>query len=991
MPQSFANKTRVERASVAGNRSYCKYNMTNSKKPGKKLKLSFWNAQSLRNKTTLVCDYMNEHDLDIYLFAESWLKDDDDMEIGELQGNSFRYLSVPRKERQGGGVACLFKSNLNIKKIDLPRHKTFECMELNLSLNGKTITIVTVYRPEPSANNRYTLTEFFDEFTEFMAHYHMLKNEVIIVGDFNFHINKKDNANAKKFIDIIDMFNMVQHVNSPTHRDGNTLDLLITRIDTTVVDHLIGEQNSDHNNILFQINLNRPQPPKKKIRFRKFKDININYFKLDLQNKFDLLQPKSSIDTHHAEYLDKLIDTYTSAKDVLNKHAPELERVVTVRNPTPWNTADIKQAKSEKRKAEKKWRKTRNNIDYELYRESRNAYNSKLNSFKVEALAKKIKDNKGDSKNMFKAINSALNRKQELPLPPHDNVKTLANDFNDFFENKILKIREKLDTLGNSQDNTEQVQFTGEPLNTFKSLNENEVKKILLNMRNKYCNLDPLPFWLMKECIDQFLPLVTDIINTSLRIGIMPKPLKHALIKPLLKKLGLELAKKNYRPVSNLQFLGKAIESAVITQFQEHLTKNDLHDSKQSAYRKFHSTETLLMKVHNDIMSSLGKGEMVMLVLLDLSAAFDTIDHDILLNRLENTYGIKQNALSWFKSYMSDRTQSVLINGTESERKDLKYGVPQGSKLGPILFNSYIAPVSKIVEKNDIIDEKYADDQQLILSFKPRNNLSEKNALLKMEKCIQDVKIFLENNKLSNNGEKTEFLLIGSPNQMKQVQLNSIKIGDITVNKLTSVKNLGIIMDSNMNFEKQTSKMCKSAYFNIKNIAKIRKCLSKDDTKIAVNALVTPHLDYGNGLLTGIKKGLINKLQVAQNSAVRLIEKMHKHDHITESRKGLHWLPIQARIEFKILTMAWKAQNKQAPSYMVSLLKSKPTLLNLRSRDNLLQDVPNGYGTNKYADRSFCRSAPILWNKLPYEVRAKDTLEAFKRNLKTFLFKKYYD
>jgi len=491
--------------------------------------------------------------------------------------------------------------------------------------------------------------------------------------------------------------------------------------------------------------------------------------------------------------------------------------------------------------------------------------------------------------------------------------------------------------------------------------------------------------------MDQFLPIITEIINVSLQLGEMPTSLKHAQIKPLLKKLSLELIKKNYRPVSNLQFLGKAIESAVILQYNEHLSKHNLHDNKQSAYKKFHSSETLLMKIHNDIMSCMNKGEIVMLVLLDLSAAFDTIDHGILLRRLENVYGIKDTALNWFRSYMSNRTQSVIINNTESERKLLNYGVPQGSKLGPILFNSYIAPVSKIAEANGIIDEKYADDHQLILSFKPKESKDQQAASKKMEKCIEDIRNFLQNNKLSNNGEKTEFLLIGSPLLLKQVQITSIDIDDTTIRAVDSASNLGILLDNQMTLEKQVKKMCKSAYYNIKNISKIRNCLNKEDAKTAVNALVTPHLDYGNGLLMGIKKSLINKLQVAQNSAVRLIERVGKHEHISEYRKRLHWLPIPARIEFKLLSTTWKALNKQAPSYITNLLNKRIPVMNLRITNKLILDIPENNRTNGYADRAFSRSAPSLWNKLPYEVKMADTLSKFKKGLKTYLFNKCYD
>ena len=531
-----------------------------------------------------------------------------------------------------------------------------------------------------------------------------------------------------------------------------------------------------------------------------------------------------------------------------------------------------------------------------------------------------------------------LNRKQQLPLPIHKNEVDLADEFNKFFDEKIKTIRSKFDSAERSTaDRTES--NTSFKLSRFKGLSDAEVKDLILNMPVKHCNLDPLPTWLILECIDEFLPTITKIINMSLTTGEMPHELKHALVRPLLKKEGLDLIKKNYRPVSNLSFLSKVIESAVIKQYVDHLSKNKLDDEKQSAYKQFHSTETLLTKIHNDIMANLSRGEVTMLVLLDLSAAFDTIDHDILLQRLQNRYGVRGSALKWFKSYISDRSQSVIINDKTSSRLPLKFGVPQGSKLGPILFNSYIAPVSEVAQRNEISDQKYADDEQLILSFKP-TFLGQENAVGKMEKCVNEIRDFLHDNKLCNNGDKTELLLIGAPKQLQKLHVSSIKVDDVEINSIDHVRNLGIFFDKGMTMEKQINKMCQNTYFNIRNLSKLRKNLDKETVKTAVNSLVTPHLDYGNGLLFGIKNHLLKKLQVAQNSAVRLIEKLRKHDSVRDHMKQLHWLPIPARIQFKLLTTTWKAVNDQAPKYIQQLLHRKPQQNhNLRSNNKLLLDV----------------------------------------------------
>ena len=191
--------------------------------------------------------------------------------------------------------------------------------------------------------------------------------------------------------------------------------------------------------------------------------------------------------------------------------------------------------------------------------------------------------------------------------------------------------------------------------------------------------------------------------------------------------------------------------------------------------------------------------------------------------------------------------------------------------------------------------------------------------------------------------------------------------------------------------EKQVNKMCKNAYFNIRNLSKIRKTLDKETIKTAVNALVTPHLDYGNALLYGTRTYLLNKLQVAQNSAVRLIEKLKKQDSVRDIRKQLHWLPIPARIEFKLMMTTWKALHNQAPKYLQQLVTEKQQQDHyVRSNDKLLLKIPPSLKTNKFEDRAFSFAAPTLWNTLPDNVRNARTLLSFKKDLKTHLFLKFY-
>ena len=245
------------------------------------------------------------------------------------------------------------------------------------------------------------------------------------------------------------------------------------------------------------------------------------------------------------------------------------------------------------------------------------------------------------------------------------------------------------------------------------------VKKVIMASKKSFCELDHLPAVVFMDCIDILLPAITQIFNESLTSGIFPTDFKNSLVIPLLKKSSLDCnVLKNYRPVTNLTFISKIIEKLVFNQLVEYLSHNDLIEKFQSAYKSGHSTETALLRVTNDILCSVDTGSVAMLTMLDLSAAFDTLDHQILLNRLFSSFGICDTALNWFKSYLENRHQKVKINSFYSDELPISFGVPQGSVLGPLLFTLYVYPLSNVIKKSGFDYHLYADDTQLYSSFK---------------------------------------------------------------------------------------------------------------------------------------------------------------------------------------------------------------------------------------------------------------------------------
>ena len=305
-----------------------------------------------------------------------------------------------------------------------------------------------------------------------------------------------------------------------------------------------------------------------------------------------------------------------------------------------------------------------------------------------------------------------------------------------------------------------------------------------------------------EDNIGSISPLLKDIINTSLTSATFTSDLKQALLKPLLKKADLPLIFKNYRPVSNLSFVSKLIECVGCDQLTEYTGKTGSIEPLQSAYWNNHSTEIAVLKIKTDILQLFDKKEVTCLILLDLSAAFDTVDLKLLLHRLEHRFGIKDTALNWIRDYLTDRTQQVVLNNPNGETirskpATLTQEVPQGSVLGPLLFTLYTSPLGVLCYKHAVSFHCYADDQQNYLGFKPTVLGDDRQCLDRLEGCINDIRAWMKLNLLKLNNDKTEFLLLGTKHNISLAGELKIKIGNDTITNSTSAKIRCVPFDAN--------------------------------------------------------------------------------------------------------------------------------------------------------------------------------------------------
>jgi len=374
--------------------------------------------------------------------------------------------------------------------------------------------------------------------------------------------------------------------------------------------------------------------------------------------------------------------------------------------------------------------------------------------------------------------------------------------------------------------------------------------------------------------------------------GKFPAAYCSASVTPLLKKKSLDPDEpSNYRPISNLNTFSKIIERVFLARLLPHVTNSNNFNRYQSAYRKHHSTETALLKILDDVYTNAGHHQSTLLIGLDLSAAFDTIDKSTLLARLQISFGVDGLALEWISSYLSNRSQHVRVGSVRSPSSVCEYGLPQESVLSPILFTLYVAPVAHVLSSFCVDHHQYADDTLLYIALDNKqlntNNMTSGTSAI--------TRWFLLNG-LCLNPNKSEAIIIGTPAATKlQHNLNTVNIAGAIIPVSPTLKSLGVTLDSNLNFNKHISTVCKISYFHLRSMHHVRSCMPPDVLQTVACSIVSAKLDYCNSLLFGITKASVAKLQLIQNSLARLVTGKHRFDHITPVLADLHWLPVSHR------------------------------------------------------------------------------------------------
>jgi hypothetical protein len=705
----------------------------------KGMKCCLMNARSVVNKTELIKDIIVENNIDIAIITETWLSASHGnfhSVLTDLCPPNHKILSKARNKR-GGGLAVIYRNTLDITIMDIKSTNVTSYEHLTLSIRDissnsrSTQLLVAIYRP-PSK----PLNAFISELQQHLDEVRLKPGVLTVVGDLNIHLEKVT-PTTTRLIDVLDSYKVKINHTPATHMKGHVLDAVATEYPVQV--KLLDPGLSDHSVLIYHLQRTIAIPKSAMSvsyrQTRNFSDINLDDFKIELEQSLACATQFQYVDARY----DFIMSTFLKH---LDKHAPLVQRRCKVRS-FKYN-AEVAAAKQKRRQLERKYKNSKLSIDRQLLVSQNKVVKRLAAKNKEKFYSSLISESSNKTKTVFN-IFSTLSTDARVLLPT--GLKNTAESMAVFFSDKVAQIVEHFPEV-------DPLRFA-DSFDDFQLKSFDEVTPMDVNNINIKCSSnDPAPTRFIRKILPALLTPITDLINLSFHTAEFPSALKQATVIPIIKdKKGNSNDLKNYRPVSLLGFISKIMERIVANQLNRYITCNSLGNHRQSAYKSFHSVETSLLALQSELLEVLDKGRSAFLILLDLSAAFDTVDHELLLRALNTHYHITGNALSWFRSYLHSRSYTVRINDAHSTVHSLPTGVPQGSVLGPILFNTFSSGLAGIFEEFQVSAYCYADDVQFYVSFKD----DEEDARSLVDQLFKRLSDWMNNNHLKLNADKTLF------------------------------------------------------------------------------------------------------------------------------------------------------------------------------------------------------------------------------------------
>ena len=865
----------------------------------------------------------------IICLQETWLSEESDTSSFKING--YTLISQGKICSGHGGLAIYLKDDYIHKNLQLYKKSTIwegQFIEISSPTTKKKLIIGNIYRPPYNVNANYAT--FIEEFEPIITYLQTLKSEVIIAGDYNIDLLKiKEHSLIQEYFDTITSHSFFPNITLPTRfseRRATLIDNFLCKLSPKTCKATAGifiNQISDH--LPYFICLDHftfYKPIPKYITMRKLNTLSLNNFKVEIANSNILNKLDKNIDTDPNFNYDILSKCLHSS---MEKHLPTVTKKYNKHKhkKSPWITYGLIHAINKRDKLYMKLKQI--DIHSQHYGSAKinlHTYNKILR--KTMHLAKKIyydscfKKFQGNAKKTWSTISEVLNHtsnKKEFPEYFKINnqlisdKKTIADKFNSFFVN----IGPELASQIPGQAGKSFKDYLNDPNKqnfSFDLINEDTISSITKNMKPKSsCGIDGLSTKLLKFITIEIIKPLTLIINQCLTTGIFPDKLKIAKIVPIHKKEEKDIL-NNYRPISLLPSVSKVIERVMFNQIYAFFQTNKLFYYSQYGFREKHSTDLAALEMVDRLAMEIDKGETPLNIYLDLSKAFDTLDHDILIYKL-SYYGIKGTALNLCKSYLTDRKQLVELDNSKSDLKNITTGVPQGSILGPLLFIIYVNDIQKASKIFKAI--MYADDTSLTSILKVFNHSENLNKNINNE--LLRISVWLKLNKLSLNVQKTKFMIFHN-RQKQHIIKPEIQIEGTKIECVDNFNFLGINIDKHLNWNSHVYKIAGKIIKTTGIINRLKNTLPCNILCTIYTSLIGSQINYGI-LLWGNNSDRIYKLQ---KRVVRILSRNKYNAHTEPIFKELKILKISDTLKLQVLKFYYKLVNNMIPEYFNNLM-----------------------------------------------------------------------
>lgn len=923
-----------------------------------KLNFSHFNVRSLCSNFVAFRDFVVDGQFDIFGLSETWLSE-------KIASSS---LTIPdyniiRSDRigRGGGTTFYIKKCYKFQNLELPASESgLEQLWISIKINGKNICFGTLYRP-PNVNLLGCLTDLENSISTFLPSYDML----VFGSDFNVDLLTNNNSKIV-LMNFFEKYGLHQTVKVPTritNSNSSLIDIIVTSCSDMITDTetLLMDDISDHCLVTCKVNVQRKTAGVRFSTFRDYKNFNLVEFDHDMYNmdfdKIFVLHEVDDIVNHFTKLVTYLFD----------KHAP-YKKVRFTKPPAPWITTNIKFMMRLRNKALTKFKKHKTEAAWQDYKQLRNLVTSSLRNEKKAYLSYQFKTNP-------KEFWLTLRRLNIHPgMPSHHEDTGTADEFNEFFINSVPKLCIDDNTNTYLQTYMSSKFLDDSNLFNFLEVDEKSILRVVREIKSNAKGCDGIDKGMIDLILPHLLRHITFIINTCIKKNHFPAAWKIANIIPTAKNSN-PVRLSDYRPISILPFLSKVLEKIMHKQLTDFVNVSKILPFTQSGFRSRHSTATALLKVSDDLFRICDKGDTGCLLLLDYSKAFDTLNHRILLEKLQY-FGFSDCSLKLMACYLAGRQQRVFIRESPSTLLPVDRGVPQGSILGPLLFSIYTADFKTYLK--NLSSHQYADDFQVYCSLSKDFKASE-------SKINEDLRIIYDishHHGLFLNPNKTQLIFVGKNSPDVSQKLN-IVLDNIIITPAKNCKNLGVYFDSKLRFEKHVSYILQKSYCKLKTLYLYKDFLNRDVKLTLCKSLILPLVFYCD---TVYWPALLNKdkqsLTKLVNSCLRYSFGTPKFDHVSPLYKESGWLGLEQYAFIHTCILVYKIEKFQEPHYLFDILVKAADLHDLNTRKRSSYVVPK-HRTALF-EKSFSYYASKCYNSLPPHIKSCSSIAGFRKSLVDF-------